>query len=246
LALAGHPARQVREPGPGFSTGLLSGRKGVDIPVDSRCAAFRPRLTAAQGTPGRAAGHRGPHSVIKLKSNSKASLLCCLVLDLALLKSTRRMRVALPGGPSGAAGGWRISPQGGRQGCRPVWRQHRMCCRQTPEPDRGPCGQGRPQGAQAGWPSLWLLSLGHARESDSPSAGGRKLFAPTQRLEARHWISAFAGMTAEGSEITITATPLNPKSPTRTPPPRNCDNKPERSTAFPARWPAPADPAENR
>jgi len=53
--------RQVREPGPGFSTGLLSGRKGVDIHVDSRCAACRPRLTAAQGTPGRAAGHRGPH-----------------------------------------------------------------------------------------------------------------------------------------------------------------------------------------
>jgi hypothetical protein len=49
LALAGPPARQVREAGPGFSTGLLSGRKGVDLPVDSRCAACRPRLTAAQG-----------------------------------------------------------------------------------------------------------------------------------------------------------------------------------------------------
>jgi hypothetical protein len=51
LALAGHRAtapalpqlrhpcpryaRQFREAGPGFSTGLLSGRKGVDIPVDS-------------------------------------------------------------------------------------------------------------------------------------------------------------------------------------------------------------------
>ena len=43
------PARQVRESGPGFSTGLLSWRKGADIPVDSRCAACRPRLTAAQG-----------------------------------------------------------------------------------------------------------------------------------------------------------------------------------------------------
>jgi hypothetical protein len=27
----------------------LPWRKGVDIPVDSRCAACRPRLTAAQG-----------------------------------------------------------------------------------------------------------------------------------------------------------------------------------------------------
>jgi len=32
-------ARQVREPGPGFSTGLLSGRKGIDIHVDARFAA---------------------------------------------------------------------------------------------------------------------------------------------------------------------------------------------------------------
>jgi hypothetical protein len=47
--LPGSPARQVREPRPGFSTGLLSGRKGVDIRVDSRFAACRPRLTAAQG-----------------------------------------------------------------------------------------------------------------------------------------------------------------------------------------------------
>jgi len=55
----GHPAwrlppihgRQVREPGPGFSSGLLPARKGIDIPVDARCAACRPRLTAAQGTP---------------------------------------------------------------------------------------------------------------------------------------------------------------------------------------------------
>jgi len=53
----GHPAwrlppihgRQVRELGTGFSTGLLSGRKGIDIPVDARCAACRPQLAAAQG-----------------------------------------------------------------------------------------------------------------------------------------------------------------------------------------------------
>jgi len=52
LPQLGHPCprhgRQVHEPGPGFSTGLLSGRKGVDIPVDSRYAACRPRLTAVQ------------------------------------------------------------------------------------------------------------------------------------------------------------------------------------------------------
>jgi len=49
LALVGHPAQQVREPGPGFSSGLLPARKGVAIPGNARCAACRPRLTAAQG-----------------------------------------------------------------------------------------------------------------------------------------------------------------------------------------------------
>jgi len=55
----GHPAwrlppihgQQVRELWPGFSTGLLSGRKGIDIPVDARYAACRPQLAAAQGPP---------------------------------------------------------------------------------------------------------------------------------------------------------------------------------------------------
>jgi hypothetical protein len=97
LPQLGHPCprhgRQVREPGPGFSTGLLSGRKGVDIPVDSRCAACRPRLTAAQGPrlEQRAIGqpllrclNSGIHAlamartrwrIARLKSQSKASRL---------------------------------------------------------------------------------------------------------------------------------------------------------------------------
>ncbi len=65
LALAGHRATapalpQLGHPCPrlpgksvsrsrAFRTGILPVRKGVDIPVDSRCAACRPRLTAAQG-----------------------------------------------------------------------------------------------------------------------------------------------------------------------------------------------------
>ena len=40
LALAGPPARQVREAGPGFSSGLLPARKGEAIPGLARCAAF--------------------------------------------------------------------------------------------------------------------------------------------------------------------------------------------------------------
>src|SRR5690606_39948553 len=74
------------------------------------------RLTAAQGTPGRAAGHRGPHSVIELKSrsHSKASLGrgFAPALDLALLRSARWERAALPGAPmarrvgEGKPAGW--------------------------------------------------------------------------------------------------------------------------------------------
>jgi hypothetical protein len=82
----GHPtwhlpgyARQVREPRPGFSIEhratapalpqlqhpcpRLSVRKGADIHVDSRYAACRPRLTAAQWPRIEQSDHRGPHSV---------------------------------------------------------------------------------------------------------------------------------------------------------------------------------------
>ena len=120
----GHPAWRLPGILPGksvsrgraFRTGILPVRKGVDIPVDSRYAACRPRLTAAQGTPGRAAGHRGPHSVIKRKSRSHSTAsLCCgfaPALDLALLKSVRWERAALPGAPmarrvgGGKPAGW--------------------------------------------------------------------------------------------------------------------------------------------
>jgi hypothetical protein len=42
------PSKSVRR-GRAFRTGILPVRKGADIHVDSRCAACRPRLTAAQG-----------------------------------------------------------------------------------------------------------------------------------------------------------------------------------------------------
>jgi len=53
----GHPAWRLPGILPGksvsrgraFRQGILPWRKGADIPVDSRCAACRPRLTAAQG-----------------------------------------------------------------------------------------------------------------------------------------------------------------------------------------------------
>ena len=52
----------AHEAWPGFSTGLLSWRKGAEIPVDSP-AGLSPPPHRRTGTPGRAAGHPGgPHS----------------------------------------------------------------------------------------------------------------------------------------------------------------------------------------
>ncbi|MGN6705034.1 MAG: hypothetical protein ACTHJO_03165 [Rhodanobacter sp.] len=55
----GHPAWRLPGLLPGksvsrgraFRAGILPARKGIDISVDARYAACRPRLTAAQGTP---------------------------------------------------------------------------------------------------------------------------------------------------------------------------------------------------
>jgi len=190
----GHPAwrlppihgRQVRESGPGFSTGLLPWRKGVDILVDSRCAACRPRLTAAQGprVEQRAIMARTRWKAEELKSrspsHSKAIFCCGCAVDLALLKSARRERAALRGAPMARRVGGGKAPQGWLAGRRASSTSGQEPCRRTPVAHPRTRRAGCPQGAPSGWPSLWLLSLGQARESDSPSAGGRKLFAPKE------------------------------------------------------------------
>jgi len=55
LALAGRPARQVREAGPGFSSGLLPARKGESIPGLARCAASSSPPHRRPGAPDKAA-----------------------------------------------------------------------------------------------------------------------------------------------------------------------------------------------
>jgi hypothetical protein len=173
------PGKSVSR-GRAFRAGILPARKGVAIPGNARCAACRPRLTAAQGTPDRAAGHRGPHSVMKRKSrsHSKASLCCGFApaLDLALLKSARWERAALPGAPMARRVG----------GGKPAGRPAGMPASFSPAQDvlsKNPVAHPRtrragcPQGAPSGWPLFWLLFSGHPEKSDSPSAGGRKLFA---------------------------------------------------------------------
>ncbi len=172
--------------GRAFRAGIVPARKGVAILGNARCAACRPRLTAAQGTPGRAAGHRGPHSVMKLKSQShgKASLCSGSSEECALGArcSTR--------GPYGAAGGRRKARRvAGRDAGQFVVRagdgmdagveatQERLPDALSTNPVAHPRTRraGCPEGAPSGWPLFWLLFSGHPEKSDSPSEGGRKL-----------------------------------------------------------------------
>jgi hypothetical protein len=178
LALAGLlPGKSVSR-GRAFRAGIVPARKGESIHGLARYAACRPRLTAAQGTPGRAAGHPGPHSVRKRKgrSHSKASLCCgfAWAFDPALLKSARGMRAALPGSPLQRRAG-EGKPEGWFAGMRTSLSSGQDALSTNPVARPRTLRAGCPQGAEAGCPSLWLLSLGQARESDSPSEGGRKL-----------------------------------------------------------------------
>jgi len=80
LALAGHPARQVREPGPGFSTAHPCAGEKESASCRFPLRGLSPPAHRRTGAPGRAAGHPGPHSV---RSGSAAA--------------TAEKRAALPG-----------------------------------------------------------------------------------------------------------------------------------------------------
>jgi hypothetical protein len=63
LALVGHPAQQVREPGPGFSNGHPARAKRSRHPCRLPLRGLSTPPHRRTGAPGRAAGHPGPHSV---------------------------------------------------------------------------------------------------------------------------------------------------------------------------------------
>ena len=97
-------------------------------------------------------------------------------------------------GPCGAARGRRKSPKGGAQDARQFVARTRMCAQRTPQPPREVAGQDARRPRYSGWPSLWLLSLGHARESNSLA---RRASESTALQQARStWIPPCAGMTA--------------------------------------------------
>jgi hypothetical protein len=76
-------------------------------------------------------------------------------------------------GPLGRGRWMEDQPAGWPTGCRPVFRQHRMCCRKTPESTRAPAGQDARRARPRGAFSLGYFSLGKQREVTRPPAGGR-------------------------------------------------------------------------
>jgi len=129
------------------------------------------------GAPGRAAGHRGPHSV-----KSKALLCYCSGFSEKYAQEAR----CSTRGPSAAAGGWRNSPQGGRHGCRSVWRQGRRPCRQTPQPTRGLAGQEARQARKRGVVFSWLLLFWTSkREVTRPPQEDESFLLRMQKQQAR-------------------------------------------------------------
>jgi len=89
-------------------------------------------------------------------------------------------------GPWGAARLGRSARRGAGRDAGDVRDSAGMHCPRTPAETREPGAQGCAKGADEGCPSLWLLSLGHARESDSGRPkDGPKALAPAFRSERR-------------------------------------------------------------
>ena len=183
------PGKSVSR-GRAFRTGILPVRKGIDILVDARYAACRPRLTAAQGprVEQRAILARTRWRAERLESNSNGDIdstnksggeaqhCCCAAVAPAFLKSARLERAALPGAPMARRAG------GGKPAGWPAWTPASF----SPAQDvlsKNPVARSRtrragcPEGVPSGWPLFGLLFSGHSEKSDSPSEGGRKLFA---------------------------------------------------------------------
>ena len=205
----GHPAwrlppirgRQVREPGPGFSTGHPALAKRSRHPCRLPLRDLSSPSHRRTGAPGRAAGHPGPHSVRNGCAAAKAeehmvlsfpqnpvrasfSLVCASDLDSAV--SVFAFDRALPGVRAGCAPLHRgpcAAVRNGRQARRGIGRDAdpfspgQESGRKT-RPDLTDLPGRMPGKRQAGCRFLLVTSLlDKQKRSNSPSAGGRKLFA---------------------------------------------------------------------
>ena len=207
------PVQRVRESGPRFVDGTsMCRRQTRALPVRDPAGFPSPphRVSRAPLESARSGAQKQdqeqPSSALrapsppmeerKSRKRARVALLC------SLSRSWERVGVrgALDLGsriPCEAAVGWWKSAQGRAHG----WA--RVCRRDMDVPSTNHANPTRTRseakGAPPGSPSLWLLSLGDTRESDSDAAGGRNRAAPlTSEREARSrssWIPAFAGIT---------------------------------------------------
>jgi hypothetical protein len=162
LALAGLPARQVREGRPGFSTGLLSGRKRIGIPADppAGLSSVPHRRT---GAPGRATRLL---RVLFRRARAErrfASAFHRVRAGMARCSTGAPLKRRAGGGkPAGWFAGMRTSLASGHDALstNPVTRPRTL---------RARC----PQSAEAGGRFLLVTSLlDKQKRSNSPSAGG--------------------------------------------------------------------------
>jgi len=189
LALAGHPARQVREAGPGFSSGLLPARKGESILGLARCAAWSSPPHCRPGAPKEQA------CLVHARSQSAANVRHSVLLWLLLLRAGARCSTRAP---YGAAGGWRKVRRMAHRDAGQFSVGTRRCRRKTPPSGRAPGRQSlsRTRSGNAwrarhrGAVSLWLLSLWASKEKVARLPAGRR-----NRLESCECAKAKTSLT---------------------------------------------------
>src|SRR6185312_4828244 len=152
LALAGRPARQVREAWPGFSSGLLPARKGEPIRGLARCAAWSSPPHRRPGAPEKQA------RIVRARSNSKSRAPLIAGCSCSSEKCAPEARCSTRG-PYGAAGGWRKVRGMARMDASQFFAGTRTCRRKTPEPARAPGRQDAWRARHRGVVSSCLLLL---------------------------------------------------------------------------------------
>jgi len=151
------PGKCVRR-GRAFRAGLLPAQKGEVHPWTRPLRGLLVPASPPHRGPGRAGAHRA-------RQKPKRGELAALRFALAVA-SARRERAALPGAPmarrvgEGKSAGWLAWMRASFSPAQDVPSKNPVA---HPRTQKAGCLEGAPSGC----PSLWLLSLGQARESNS-------------------------------------------------------------------------------
>ena len=143
------PGKSVRR-GRAFRAGSCPREKALPSMATPAVRPDRPRLTAAQGP------HKSRRASCAPEAEARAPQARGLCFMPLLLRAGSALLYA---GPLWRGGWAKESPQGGRHGCRPVFRRDRSPVEKPRSPPAHP--EGRMPGGRAigGAVSLWLLSL---------------------------------------------------------------------------------------